>query len=122
MTRPARPPLSAAARLVAVLGVVAIVVLSLLPGGLRPHTGWAKTLEHAVAYLAVATVLGAAYGEKRVQPALWLAVLAAVLELLQFGVPGRTPALADFFASATGAFLGAELARLLPERLRRLVA
>ncbi len=100
--------LLAATRFAGFLGIAMIIILSVIPGEFRPDTGFSKIIEHAVAYLLVSAML--TVGGVLPRPALLLAALSALLEMAQFWIPGRTPALADFFASSTGAFLGTELA------------
>ena len=60
------------------LAVAAIVVLSLLPGQDRPHSGAPGELEHLFAYLVAAVVLGIGYPERKTQVklALFLVLLS----------------------------------------------
>ncbi|MDQ2082031.1 VanZ family protein [Xanthobacteraceae bacterium Astr-EGSB] len=109
----------------AVIGVTAIVVLSWIPGDLRPKTGGGRTLEHACAYFVVAGVLAVVCPPLRgFLAACGLVLIAAVLEIGQLWVPGRDATLSDFLASAAGALLGAALttavARLKAGRHRAL--
>ena len=124
-TRPAVPDLPGAAtpdgfaryvrpvRLVACVGLLAIVALSLAPLEWRPSTGLAKELEHGIAYCIVAVVLTIA-GLARWPGILAIVVLAAALEFGQNFVPGRDANLADFLVSAAGALLGYGLCSLVP--------
>lgn len=96
--------------LAAVVGVAALVVLSWIPGDLRPQTGGGRTLEHAFAYFVVAGVLAVTCPPPRgLLAACGLVLLAAVLEIGQLWIPGRDATLSDFLASAAGALLGAVL-------------
>jgi VanZ family protein len=63
--------------------------------------------EHFLAY-ALSAILAAAAVRTVTSPlvAICFVMLAAVLELGQNLVPGRSPALADFFASTAGALTG----------------
>ncbi len=92
-------------RLAALLGVAAIVALSLVPGNWRPSIGLAKALEHFVAYFVVGAVLRTAFR------AGWphicgLVAIAGMLEVAQDWIPGRNPSLIDFLGSSSGALLG----------------
>jgi leader peptidase (prepilin peptidase)/N-methyltransferase len=89
----------------AYLGLLAIVVVSVVPGAWRPSTGFGKLLEHAAAYAVVGAVLAAASRDGWRQ-ILLLIGLAAALEVLQRWVPGRDSKLMDFVASSAGALLG----------------
>jgi VanZ family protein len=77
--------------------VVAIMVLSLVPGSLRPHTGLPGQMEHALAYGLTGALLCVGFGKPRDSLLLWigLAGYSALFELLQNFVPGRSPAVID---------------------------
>jgi VanZ family protein len=99
------------------LGVLAIIVLSLVPGSYRPHTGLPNEAEHFIAYCL--TALALAFGFRpvvfRVVLASGLTLLAGTMEVLQHFVPGRHPAIADAIASSLGGLLGLALGGLLFE-------
>jgi hypothetical protein len=110
-----------AARLTSWLVVLALVILSVVPGDMRPHTGLPGAVEHFGLYLAVCALLAVGY-ERRVAAsvvALVLSLAAANLELVQLLVPHRYPGWLDVAASAGGAFAGAGLARLFLVLWRR---
>lgn len=102
-------------------GYAMIVVLSLLPGETRPHTGLGGEYEHWIAYALVGGAFAAGYSAKRAWLFAGLALTgsAAILELLQNLIPGRTPELAGFLASALGAWFGILLAALRVFFLRK---
>jgi leader peptidase (prepilin peptidase)/N-methyltransferase len=104
-------------RIAGYLGVIAIIVLSLVPGDWRPSIGLAKALEHLVAYFIVAAILttGRRAGWPRIAG---LVVLAGVLEFGQGWVPGRDPNPTDFLGSSVGALLGFGLSSLALARRR----
>jgi VanZ family protein len=99
--------------------VVVLIVLSLLPGNERPHTGSPGQLEHAVAYFGTAAflALGFRITRDRVTAILLLSAMAAALEVIQLVIPGRHSQLIDWLASSLGAGAGV-LAVVLMERLR----
>ena len=109
----------AAFRVVAILGVGAVLVLSLLPGGHEPVRTGHPTAEHFAAYAALGLALRAGFGR-----ALWilgaLVGLAGSLEVAQAFVPGRHASVADALVSAAGACLGtaagSRLVRFLESR------
>jgi len=97
-----------ALRLAFFASIVLLVVLSWLPGSEMVRTGAGGHLEHATAYFLTAIIMGLANREAPplfVQ-SLLLVVLAAILEVGQLFVPGRTAAFLDFAASSTGAAIG----------------
>ncbi len=106
------------------VGYVIIVVLSLLPAQTRPHTGVGGEYEHWVAYALVAGAFAAGYSTTRAWLLAGLALTgsAAILELLQNFIPGRTPELVGFLASSLGAWFGIFLVALtafyLPDRTK----
>ena len=89
-------------------GYLMIVVLSLLPAQTRPHTGIGGEYEHWIAYALVGGAFAMGYFAKRARlfAGLALTVSAAILELLQNFIPGRTPESAGFLASSFGAWVG----------------
>ena len=96
------------------LGVVAIAVLSLVPGELRPQILVSNLLEHFAAYCATSFALAFGYlGHTRVLPiALLLTIYAAILETAQLWVPGRASRIIDFAAGSLGAWAGISLVLL----------
>jgi len=107
-------------RVAGIAGIVALLVLSLLPGDVQApiRTGVPGVLEHFAAYAAVAFCLRGGFTGKG--SSVWivasLAALAVLLELLQGLVPGRSPAVADAVAGFAGAWLGCKLGVILSAR------
>ena len=103
------------ARAAGFCGVLAIILLSLVPGPDRPHTGLPGEAEHFAAYCL--TGLAFAAGVRplafRIVLAAGLTLLAGSMEVLQHFVPGRHPAAADAIASSLGALTGIALGGLL---------
>jgi VanZ family protein len=101
-------------------GYVIIVVLSLLPAQTRPHTGVGGEYEHWVAYALVGGAFAAGYSATRARLFAGLALMgsAAMLELLQNFIPGRTPEFTGFLASSLGAWFGIFLVVLTASFLR----
>jgi VanZ family protein len=88
--------------------VAAIIVLSLLPGQDRPHSGAPGEFEHLFAYLVAAVVLGIGYPERETQLklAMFLVLLSGLMEFCQLWIPGRNSELAGFLGSSAGAIIG----------------
>jgi len=87
----------------------ALSVLSWTPGQYIARTGLLTGhQEHCLAYLLAAAIVVATIAKSigLVHAALALVAYAAVLELGQYLVPGRSPAFDDFFSSALGALTG----------------
>jgi VanZ family protein len=98
--------------------VLVLIVLSVLPGDERPHTGFPGQIEHAAAYFGTAVFLALGYptARGRVATIALLVGLAAVLEMIQLLIPGRHSQFIDWVASSFGAGFGV-LAVILMERL-----
>ena len=97
------------ARIGFALGTLAIIVLSLLPADEVPSLGMWDKLEHALTYGTVAALGGVGWaGNAKIwaRVGISLAVLGAVLELLQTFVPGRLGDVADAFANVFGTVVG----------------
>jgi len=102
------------ARLTGGLAVLAVIVLSVIPGDFRPHSGLPGIAEHFIFYLGGAGLLALGY-EKWVSAGVVVLVLslaAVILELSQLVIPHRDANLLDVLVSAGGAITGAGLARL----------
>lgn len=88
----------------AVGGWCAIILLSILPGSVRPHTGAGGISEHFLAYAAVA-FLGGLMLNSTTQK-LWigsvLTLTAAILEIVQTYIPGRNSEWQGFLSGALG--------------------
>jgi VanZ like family len=103
-------------KLAALAGVVAIGVVSLVPGELRPHVLASGRIEHLAAYAGVGFLFGLAYYgcfRRLLLLAASLAAYAGLLEIAQNFVPGRHPGLGDFLVSSAGAWTGIAVAGLL---------
>ena len=88
--------------------VVAIVVVSLVPGDARPDTGLPGQIDHIIAYCGTAGLLGLGYpaAKSRFGMIVMLISLAATLEVAQRWIPGRHSQFIDFAASVAGTCLG----------------
>jgi len=88
--------------------VLIIVVLSWLPASELVRTGVNPRVEHGFAYTWAGIFLSFGYSGRRpiFQLLLGLAALACAMELGQFVVEGRHPAVLDALASASGGVLG----------------
>lgn len=97
---------------IGLLGVILIIVLSLAPGSMRPHTPASGYVEHFIAYLGVATCLcvGASRTGVRIAILLALALMSGLLEFAQLYVPGRSGEIWGALASSAGAMAGGMLA------------
>ena len=88
--------------------VLALAILSLVPGSMRPHTGLPGPAEHFLAYFIAGFIIAApkrstAY---RIAAAILLGLYSGAFELLQNFVPGRDPEILDFIMSSLGAICG----------------
>ncbi len=93
-----------------VLCVLAITVLSLLPGSWQERTGLPGPVEHFIAYSGTGLVLAAVLPRSvLVLAAIALGAYSGLMELLQNFSPGRDPAVRDFIVSSAGACLGAAM-------------
>ena len=99
-------------RLASVAGVFLIVVLSLIPGPYRPHTGAPVGAEHFFAYAATAVALALGWRSlaQGMLITVGLLVLACGLELAQLFVPGRSSDLVTALVSGLGGLCGVVLA------------
>jgi VanZ family protein len=90
------------------LGLLAIVVISVVPRRLRPDVLGERHIEHFAAYPGVAVPLAAGY-RGRYQPiliGLLPSACAGVLEIIQLWIDGRSSSVADFVVSSRHAWAG----------------
>ena len=89
-----------------------LVLLSWIPREWEARTGLPGLIEHAIAYCGAAAIFAFAYQDpRRWRLIAGFVALAAVLEVGQLWVPGRTPQVAGFAASSIGAIAGVFLGR-----------
>ncbi|MEP9355258.1 VanZ family protein [Xanthobacter sp. KR7-65] len=89
-----------------------IIVLSLLPGEERPHTGFSGNVEHFVAYAGTAGITALGFAGPAVSAiVLGFSAASGLFEIAQLFIPGRTSGLDNWFASTLGALAGALAAR-----------
>ena len=98
--RDARLRILKAARIVAWSLATAVLVLSVVPPGLRPETGAPHDLEHFVIYLATGLAFGLGYDRKRGLLAILLVIFSGSIEITQLFIPGRHARLSDFIVDA----------------------
>lgn len=109
-----------AQRIVLVVGsVLALAIVTLGPLGLRPETGLPHQVERGLMYLLLGALIALALRPRWVMAALLIIAIAALLELLQFLVPGRDARLLDFFSKATGGSAGVALAMVSEQLFTR---
>jgi VanZ family protein len=90
------------------LAVLTIVILSVVPGNIRPRVLTNDHYEHFAAYFITGSLLTIGY-PRRMQ-VLWSGVLLAIcagsLEFVQLWIPGRTANVGGFEVSTIGAWIG----------------
>jgi hypothetical protein len=107
--------LIAISRVTGCFGVLAIMVLSLIPGIDRPHSGLPGVAEHFIAYYstAFASSLGFRSTASWVVITLGLTLLAGSMEVLLLWVPWRHSAIIDAIVGSLGGLLGIVMSGLL---------
>jgi VanZ family protein len=100
---------------VALAPLLAIGVLSVVPGEDRPHVFEPSQFEHMAAYIVAAAALALVYAPKLkpVRIVAFLTAYGAALEFCQIWIPGRNAALADVAADFVGAFIGIAVAMMI---------
>ncbi len=92
-------------RISAWLAVLAIIVLSVVPGNMRPDVLGNDHAEHFAAYFVAGSLFAAGY-QVPVLSGVFLTICAGSLELVQLWIPGRAATAGDFTASTIGAWVG----------------
>jgi VanZ family protein len=90
------------------LTALIIIVLSVMPGKMRPHLLGNDYCEHFIAYFVAGSLLAVGYPRppQRLSSGVLLAIGAGTLELIQLWIPGRTSSVGGFVSAAAGAWIG----------------
>jgi len=94
-------------RVAGLCGIILILILSLIPGTERPHTGLPGGAEHFLAYCLTAAILALGFWSwsMRIAIAVGLTFLASLMEI-QLWIPGRNAQISDAFVSGLGSLCG----------------
>ncbi|WP_407153959.1 VanZ family protein [Bradyrhizobium sp. STM 3557] len=92
-------------RIGAWLAVLTIIVLSVVPGDVRPHILGNDYAEHFTAYFIAGGLFAIGYQRSILSSGTLLAMSAGLLELAQLWIPGRIAGAVDVAAGAIGAWL-----------------
>jgi VanZ family protein len=90
------------------LAMLTIIVLSVVPGNMRPHVLGNDHFEHFAAYF----ITGSLWATRYLRPmqllssGVLLAMCAGSLEFVQLWIPGRTASAGDFAIGTIGAWIG----------------
>jgi VanZ family protein len=105
-------------RVLAWLILFAIIVLTVVPPGLRPITFLPHKIEHAGIFLVAGSSFGMAYLRYEWLLSTGAIAFCAAIELAQLYVPGRHARLSDFIidtiAAVIGVFLSSITLRMMP--------
>lgn len=89
------------------LSILTVLLVTLVPIGLRPATGLSPNIERFCVMAAVGALFAAAYPRRFWLIVLTLSLAAAVFEPLQYIAAGRHPSLHDVEFKSLGAAMGA---------------
>jgi VanZ family protein len=92
--------------------LAAIVLLTIVPPGLRPTTPVPHNIEHALVFALDGLAFRIAYRGHALLLGIVALPLCAGLELVQLFVPGRHARISDFVVDAISALMGIVAARL----------
>lgn len=95
-------------RMGAWLAVITVIVLSVMPGKMRPHILGNDYYEHFAAYFIIGGLLAIGYLRpmQLLSSGVLLAICAGSLEFVQLWIPGRTASAGGFATSTIGAWIG----------------
>jgi len=89
------------------LSILIVLLVTLVPIGLRPTTGLSPNIERFGVMLAVGALFATAYPRRIWLIVLTLSLAAAIVEPLQFLAAGRHPSFRDAAFKSLGATIGA---------------
>jgi VanZ family protein len=110
------------ARIAAWVLIATIIILSLVPPGMRPETGTPHILEHFIIYAATGFAFGLGFNRRHDLLAFLLVIFSGAIEIAQLFVPGRHARLSDFTIDAVVACIGLVVSSLLSLARSRLPA
>ena len=92
----------AVSRGLAWIGIIAIVILSVVPATQRPVTGTGQWFEHFAAFALVAGAFAVGYRLSLIRFLLLAFLFCGIVELLQVPLPTRHARLSDFLVDCFG--------------------
>ena len=95
-----------AARIMAWLLALSILVLSVVPAEWRPLTGIPHDIEHFGIFVTTGFAFGLGYARRYAALAVVMLIFAAAIETAQLFAPGRYALLTDFFLNTLALFYG----------------
>ena len=95
-------------RMAAWVTIFTIIVLSVVPGSMRPHIFGNDSAEHLAAYFIAGALFASGYPRpmQLLFSGVLLAICAGSLEFVQLWIPARTASTGEFALSAIGASVG----------------
>jgi VanZ family protein len=87
------------------MGLLAIIILSVVPAADRPITGAGQLLEHLIAFAVVGGAFAIAYRLSLMRLMALAVLFCAGIELLQVPLPTRHARVSDFLIDAAGVCL-----------------
>jgi hypothetical protein len=91
------------ARAITWIGILAIIILSVVPAADRPVTGAGQTLEHLTVFAILGCAFAIGYRLSLIRSMLLAVLFCAGIELLQIPVPTRHARVSDFLVDTAGA-------------------
>jgi VanZ like family len=93
------------ARIMAWMGILAIIILSVVPAADRPVTGAGQSIEHLTAFAIVGGAFAIGYRLSLMRLMFLAVFFCAGIELLQVPLPTRHARVSDFLIDTAGACL-----------------
>ena len=106
------------ARIAAWCLALAIIVLSVVPAGLRPETAAPHDVEHFGIFFAAGLAFAVGYEHRHSLLAILFVLYAAAIETVQLFIPGRHARLSDFIVDAVAMCAGLFVVILVGRSLR----
>ena len=94
------------ARAIAWVGILAIIVLSVVPADDRPVTGFGSQFEHVAIFSVVAAAFAVSYEFSATRLVFLALLFCAAIELLQVPLPTRHARLTDFVIDFVASCIG----------------
>jgi VanZ family protein len=105
-------------RIAAGLLALVILVLSVVPPGLRPVAA-SQNVEHLFVFIAFGVLFGLSFPSRYRLQVLVATAFAVMIEVIQMGAPGRHARVSDLLVDASGALIGLLAAAVLEHAVRR---
>ena len=106
-------------RVLAWASIITLVALTVVPANYRPTTPAPHDIEHLAAFAIAGILVGLSFRSPPLVLFVAAVAFAALLELLQLGIPTRHARLSDFIVNCLGSWIGLTIGHVVLRAMLR---